>query len=299
MLYVELNGFRMFYREGGSGVPLVFIHGGIASLARSLKNPDEYVWGDLEHFFASHFRYVSYDRRGCRLSSCPDGGYELKNQAEDLRAVLDHLAIDRAHVVASSAGGPIGLVFAATYPQRTRALVLTGTALTLFPAGDPPSDIVRQQIALLETEGAAAAFAARPAGVEASLDVLWGHEEAQAKGELTAWRAEQAEYARRASAVPHDERVRRYAAELRSAQAYITCDVGAYAARVHVPTLILHGTDDREVYFPWGEALARSIPHATFMRYEGGHHSLLHHSDEARRATLDFTRVADTNIGRS
>lgn len=281
----------MFYREGGSGIPLVFVHGGIASLARSLKSPDEYGWGDLDHFFASHFRYVSYDRRGCRLSSCPEDGYELENQAEDLRALLDHFAIDRAHVVASSAGGPIGLVFAATYPQRTRTLVLAGTALTLFPAGDPPSDIVRAQIALLEAEGAEAVLAARPAGVEASLDALWGYEEAEARGELAAWRAEQAEHARRASAVPHDERVRRYAAELRSARAYVTCDVGAYAARVHTPTLILHGTDDREVYLPWGEALARAMPHAVFIRYVGGHHSLLYYSDEARLATLDFIRA--------
>src|SRR5712692_8310476 len=98
----------MFFRESGSGDPLVFVHGGIASLARALKGSNDHM-SDLDRFFASHFRHVSYDRRGCRRSSCPDTGYDLENQAEDLRALLDHLAIDRAHVVASSAGGPIGL----------------------------------------------------------------------------------------------------------------------------------------------------------------------------------------------
>ena len=68
MPYAQLNGFRMFYREGGVGDALVFIHGGIASLARTLKDHDEYGWGSLDMFFAAHFRYVSYDRRGCRLS---------------------------------------------------------------------------------------------------------------------------------------------------------------------------------------------------------------------------------------
>src|SRR2546428_400688 len=142
------------------------IGGGIAGLARTLRQPDESDWGRLDHFFATHFRYVSYDRRGCRLSSCPEQGYELTNQAEDLRALLDLLGIERAHLVASSAGGPIGFVFAATYPQRTRALVLAGTALALFPVGDPPSDIVRAQIALLEAQGQEAAFAVRPVGVD-------------------------------------------------------------------------------------------------------------------------------------
>ena len=291
MPYAQLNGFRMYYREGGVGDPLVFIHGGIASLARTLKNHDEYGWGSLDMFFAAHFRYVSYDRRGCRLSSCPDQGYELTNQAEDLRALLDLLGIGRAHLVASSAGGPIGIVFAASYPKRTRALVLAGTALALFPVGDPSSDIVREQIALLDAKGPEAAFAARPAGVETSLDVLWAHEEADAKGELDAWRAEQMEYARRAALVPHDERVRRYAAELRSAQAYITCDVESFAGRILAPTLVLHGTDDREVYFGWSEAMAQAIPRATFRRFEGGHHSLLYYNDEAREEVLTFVRT--------
>ena len=296
MPYTELNGFRMSYATGGSGDTLAFIHGGMASLASALKHTDAYGWGDLDRFFAAHFRYVSYDRRGCRLSSCPDQGYELLNQAEDLRALLDLLGIERAHLVASSAGGPIGIVFAATYPQRTQALVLAGTALALFPAGDPPSDIVRDQIARLASKGPDAAFAARPPGVEASLDVLWAHEEAAATGELEAWQTEQEEYARRAALIPDGERVRRYAAELRSAQAYITCDVASYAARVVASTLILHGSDDREVYFSWGEAMARAMPRATFRPFPGGHHSLLYYSDEARDTALNFLRGSLTSV---
>ncbi len=281
----------MFYREGGSGDALVFIHGGFASLARTLKNANEYGWGGLDELFAAQFHYVTYDRRGCRLSSCPEGGYELENQVEDLRALLDLLGIERTHVVASSAGGPIGIVFAATYPQRARALVLAGATLALFPVGDPPSDVVREQIVLLEAKGADAAFAERPAGVEASLDVLWAREEAGAKGELDQWRAEQEEYARRAALVPHVDRVRWYAAELRSAQAYITCDVARYAARVAAPTLILHGSDDREVYFSWAEAMARAMPRAIFHRFQGGHHSLLYYSHEAREEAVAFLRA--------
>ena len=82
--------------------------------------------------------------------------------------------------------------------------------------------------------------------------------------------------------------VRRYAAELRSAQAYITCDVESFAGRILAPTLVLHGTDDREVYFRWSEAMAQAIPRATFRRFEGGHHSLLYYNDEAREQALTF-----------
>lgn len=191
-------------------------------------------------------------------------------------------------MVASSAGGPIALVFAATYPERANRLVLVGTALDLFPEGDAPADVMRAQIALLNEQGPDLAFARRPEGVEASLDVLWGHEEAEAKGRLAEWRAEQEEYARRAARLPTPERVRRYAAELRSAEAYVTCDVRGYAARVAAPTLILHGTDDREVYFAWGEELARAMPRAKFQPFEVGHHSLLYYSAAARDACLTF-----------
>jgi len=60
----RLNGFEVYYEEGGTGQPLVFVHGGFASLETSFVAPGPYDWS-WEHDFARHFRLVWYDRRGC------------------------------------------------------------------------------------------------------------------------------------------------------------------------------------------------------------------------------------------
>ncbi len=128
MATAEVNGFWTRYEEYGQGNPVVFVHGGFASLGRTLLDPGEYEWGQWEREFARHFRFITYDRRGCGRSSCPPEGYGIENQARDLVALLDHLGLASANVVGSSAGGLIALAFAALYPQRARSLVLVGTA---------------------------------------------------------------------------------------------------------------------------------------------------------------------------
>src|SRR5207249_632055 len=115
------------YDRAGQGAHVVFIHGGFATMARALPG-SEWSWGAWEKALADRFDFLTYDRRGCGRSWCPESGYELENQARDLAALLDQLQIPAAHVVSSSAGGPIGVVFAAMFPERVRSLALTGTA---------------------------------------------------------------------------------------------------------------------------------------------------------------------------
>ena len=93
--------------------------------------------------------------------------------------------LDEVHVIGSSAGGPIAILFAAIYPERTRSLVLAGTAANLWPDEDPVTRIVKEQREILDRLGAAAAWDNRPTGVELSLDVLWEREEMKERGVLT------------------------------------------------------------------------------------------------------------------
>ena len=114
---VRINGFGLFYEEGGAGEAVVFLHGGVPSL-RTLIHREEalaWTWG-WELDFASEMRFIWYDRRGCYRSSAPTSGYDLRNLVEDLRMLLDHLQVDECHVIGSSAGGPISILFAATFP---------------------------------------------------------------------------------------------------------------------------------------------------------------------------------------
>ena len=140
----------MYYQAAGCGEPVVYVHGGFPSLASVLLGlpRDRSEWG-WEHDFADHFRFVSYDRRGCYRSSCPENGYGLIDMAEDLEGLLDELSIPSVHLIGSSAGGPIATAFAATRAGRTRSLSLTGTASNLFPPDDI-TKVVAEQIGYLD-----------------------------------------------------------------------------------------------------------------------------------------------------
>jgi pimeloyl-ACP methyl ester carboxylesterase len=287
MPYLHTNGVDLYYETGGQGAPVIFVHGGFPTLASRLNDFSQWSW-TWENDFAALFNFTWYDRRGCYRSSSPDSGYDLENQALDLASLLDALRITSTHVIGSSAGGPISVTFAALYPDRVRSLTLAGTGINLFPVGDPVSDLIRQQIAILDKDGAEAAFDRRPAGVETSLEPLWIVDEMRARGRYAEFLEREQMLAQQAQTMPKAERARYYAIELRSMQAYMRDDLQNYARRVECPTLVLHGSDDREVPLAWGEALARLIPTARMHIIPGGGHSLVHRSDEGRHIVIEF-----------
>lgn len=292
MPQATINGFTAYYEEGGTGDPLIFVHGGFANLASRLDPPRPYDWS-WEHDFARTFRFIWYDRRGCYRSDATPSGYDLANQAFDLEALLDHLSIPSVHLIGSSAGGPIALLFAATRPTKTRSLVLVGTGLDLFPHGDPASTEIRRLIEVLNQDGPEAAFDRRPTGIELSLDPLWEREEMAARGQLDEWLAHQQTLAQQAAKLPRSERIQAFTTELRSVGAYLDLDLGLSAARVRTPTLVLHGGRDAVVPREWAEELAQSIPGATFLVLGESQHRLLFRgpmSDHARSIAIEFAR---------
>ena len=291
MPVTTVNGFEMYYRVAGTGEPVVYVHGGFPSLESVLLDlrRDGTDWG-WEHDFADHFRFVSYDRRGCYRSSCPEDGYGLIDMAEDLEGLLDELRIPSVHLVGSSAGGPIATAFAATRADRTRSLTLTGTASNLFPPDDGVTKVVVEQIGCLMELGPEAAFDRRPAGVEVSLGVLWEPPEQSERGTLAEYWERQRLLNRRAEGIPRALRVRHYAAELKTIKGYTDVDVSEYARQVRVPTLVLHGSNDREVPAEWGRELARTIPKARLEVFDGASHSLVIRDPTARQRVIDFIR---------
>jgi pimeloyl-ACP methyl ester carboxylesterase len=113
MKTTNVNGIELAYHVQGEGEPLLFIHGAIfADFLRPLAEQPAF----------SGFQRIRYHRRGYGESGGPAGGFYM--QAADIVALLDHLEVDRAHLVGHSEGAMIALVLAASYPDRVRSLAL-------------------------------------------------------------------------------------------------------------------------------------------------------------------------------
>lgn len=115
--YAQLPGVRLWYRDtGGSGVPVVFVH---AATGNSL------VWEyQLPAFTAAGYRVITYDRRGFGRSVIDPAGPQPGTAADDLLGLVNHLRIDRFHLVGTAAGGGVSFDFALSFPERLRSLVI-------------------------------------------------------------------------------------------------------------------------------------------------------------------------------
>ena len=110
--------------DSGSGSPIVFLHAGVAD-RRSWLSCIEALTGLI-----APFRAITYDRRGFGETVCSKERY---SRVADLISVLDACAIDHALLVGNSQGGRVAIDAALSHPDRVRALVLIGTAVSGAP----------------------------------------------------------------------------------------------------------------------------------------------------------------------
>jgi DNA-binding SARP family transcriptional activator/pimeloyl-ACP methyl ester carboxylesterase len=124
--YVEsLGGYSIAYQEVGDGpLDIVFVHGWVCSFQAAWE------WPALASFYnrlADLGRLILFDKRGTGLSDRVHGIASLEERMDDVRAVMDAAGSERAAVLGVSEGGPMAVLFAATHPERTAALVTMGS----------------------------------------------------------------------------------------------------------------------------------------------------------------------------
>jgi pimeloyl-ACP methyl ester carboxylesterase len=271
-----INGTEIFYEVSGSGQPVLFIHGGYGGAETAVvpKLPPE-VTGILP---ADQFQVVTYDRRNTGQSEFSQGHYTIDDLAADARALLDHLGLDRAIIIGSSAGGPIALQFALTYPQRTFALCLPNTSAYLMNPARPRSKMMSDLVALARSEGDRAAFESR----KASLREVAPLRGPNASRDAAIQRHAAVQQA--LAAISDEELFRLSTGEMRNAEAFQGYDFAPRLAELAMPVCVIHGTADATVPFAWGEALHAGIPGSEFHAIEGADHGIL--SYEAAQAVL-------------
>ena len=120
------DGVKLYYEETGSGIPIVFVH----EFAGDYRSYELQV-----RYFGQRYRCIAFNARGYPPSDVPKDGerFSQERARDDIRAVLDALKIDKAHIVGLSMGGFAALHFGFTYPDRARSIVVAGCGYGAAP----------------------------------------------------------------------------------------------------------------------------------------------------------------------
>jgi class 3 adenylate cyclase len=242
--YARSGDINIAYTVVGAGpFDVIFVPGFVSNV--------ELDWGDpLRAAFlgrlASFSRLIMLDKRGTGLSDRVSGVPDLETRMDDIRAVMDAADSERAAVFGLADGGSLAILFAATYPGRTGALVLYATLPRYVKSPDFPWAPSREQ-----AERDVAELEDRWGTPELASDWLEGHDGAAAK-DLAALM--------RRSASP--------GAAAALARMNLEIDVRQLLGAVRVPTLVLHRTG-HAIDVRGGRFLAERITGARFIELEG------------------------------
>ena len=239
--YAQSGNVNIAYQVVGDGpLDLVFVPGFVSHL--------DLQWADarVARFFdrlASFSRLILFDKRGTGLSDPVAAPASLEERIDDVRAVMDAAASERAALFGLSEGGPMSVLFAATYPHRTRALILCGSFAS---ARDPEMAAAADRVrALAEDWGAGRTLE------------LFAPSASNERNRLG-----RAAFERSAASPRMVRTIIEMAAET---------DVRDVLPTIRVPTLVLHRADEF-VPVAAGRRLAESIPGARLVVLPGADH---------------------------
>lgn len=243
--YAKSGEVRIAYQVVGAGqLDLVYVPGFVSNIDLVWDMPEwAYFFGRL----AAFSRLILFDKRGTGLSDRVAGIATLEERMDDVRAVMDAARSERAALFGASEGGPMSLLFAATYPHRAKALVLYGSYAR-------PTHLLSEQEFTKEME---------------LIDRLWGTGEYLMARYMPRGLSEEAVrpvFARleRQSASPSAVMaIRRMNREI---------DARHVLPVIQVPALVIHRIGDPAINVDLGRDLAANIPGARYVELPGTDH---------------------------
>jgi len=272
MPYMDSAGVRLYYEETGSGDPVVWIHEFAA---------DYRTWELQVRRFSRDYRCVTYNARGYPPSGVPDQStdYGYERHRDDVIRLMDHLGIDRAHLVGLSMGAYAGLQVAMTYPSRVRSLVFSSGGSGAYVGG-------RERFV---QESGRSADAIMRVGMEAAADSLTlGPARVQLRNKDVRGWLEMRGYLKEHSAVGSALTLKNYQALRPSIY-----DYEAQLGQMDLPVLLVVGDEDDAV-IEANVFLKRALPRAgMLMLPKTGHSVNLEEPDEYNRHLADFLAAVE------
>ena len=244
--YAKSGDVSIAYQVVGDGpFDLVFVPGFVSNL--------DYTWEDpgLAHFLsrlAGFSRLILFDKRGTGLSDRVAGAPDLEVRMDDVRAVMDAARSEHGAVFGVSEGGAMSMLFAATYPERTRALALYGT-YAHYPTWVLSGERLQAFIDVIERgwgTGETVEFFMPSKASDENFRREWGRRE-------------------RLGASP--------AAAVALTRMNTEIDVRPILPAIRVPTLVLHRTGDPRCNVEAGRYIGNNIPGAKYIELPGSNHS--------------------------
>jgi class 3 adenylate cyclase len=253
--YARSGDVNIAYQVTGEGpLDLVYVPGWVSNVELMWEEPA------MAHFLgrlASFSRLILFDKRGTGLSDhvSNDELPPLEQRMDDVRAVLEAVGSERAALFGHSEGGNMCVLFAATYPERTAALVTLGC---FAKRRDPDDDYPWAPTAENREET-----------VE-DVERNWGHLRQQDVEYYAPSRVGDEQFARNLERYLRRSASPGAAAALVRMNSYI--DIREVLPAIQVPTLVLHRTGDHDVNVAEGRYLAARIPGAKFVELAGDDH---------------------------
>ena len=240
MPVARLKDISISYAVEGHGEPLLMIMGFSAARAG---------WTAQIPFFKKHYQVVTFDNRGVGKSDKPPGPYSTQMMADDTVGLMDHLRIEKAHVMGASMGGMIAQELAINYPDRISKLVLACTyACQDGASGDTPEQARLAKLPPHRLAGSMIGLALNRPIYRYTFGLI---------GML------QARFMNSAAK-------RGIAGQMEACRTHNTLE---RLGRIAAPTLVIVGTADRIIAPVSSEIIAGKIPHAELVKMEGGSHS--------------------------
>ena len=244
--YAESGDLSIAYCQYGTGVDVVVVPGFVTHLDLMWDLPISKQFEDR----GEYSRVVMFDKRGTGLSDRTVGLGSVEDRMDDIRAVMDAAGLERAALNGVSEGGPMAIMFAATYPERVTALTLFGTFARI-----------------LEDEDYDGLSAADGEAFAASIESRWG------SGDVISFFLQSEPGAVDPASLARYERsscTPRMAAQLMRHN--LAIDVREVLPVIDVPTLVLHHTGDPVVPVARARYLADHIPGARLVELPGDVH---------------------------